>query len=310
MNMSDYRKIFEETSGADNYQRVESDSLIDWYLGKDNRTKYSLFCIVNTEPKDVMPTQLIDAFVGVRKDGRYGITFSLVDDSLIDLFAHFCEDMVTTSLAVNDLSRAADYVSGRYHVWQRFFSKTKNGFLSFEEIKGLIGEIIILKDCMIEKYGEDKALQSWSGTEMTDQDFSVDSTWYEVKTTVSGSGTVKISSVEQLDSDQDGHLAVVTLDKTSESDSTRITLNSAYMTMCNAFTSDENREQFKNRVLAYGYLFDKYYDKYGFKYKGYTLYKVNKQFPCIRKENLPTAATSVKYDLNLPVIESFKEEQK
>ena len=219
--MNEFKKIFEETDRAESYQRVESSSLIDWYLGKDNRSKYSLFCIVSSEPKDIRSTQLIDAFVGIRKDGRYGITFSLVDNSLLDLFSHFCEDMVSSSSVIKDVTKAAGYVSGRYHIWQRFFSKTKNGYLSFEEIKGLIGEIIVLKDYMIEKYGEDKALASWSGTEMTDQDFSVDSTWYEVKTTVSGSATVKISSVEQLDSEQAGHLVVVTLDKTSESDSHR-----------------------------------------------------------------------------------------
>ncbi len=302
-----YRKIFDETIGADSYQRIDSNSIIKWYLGKDNRLRYSLFGIVSTEPKNFMPTQVIDVYVGLRKDGRYGITFSLTDESALDLFVHFCEDMVYGSEKVRNEEKATGYILGRFLLWQKIFSRKNGGFLSFEEIKGLIGEIVFLKDYLLPQYDESLALGSWSGTEMTDQDFSINDTWYEVKTTVSGSSSVKISSVEQLDCNNIGHLAVVTLDKTSESDSARITLNSAYTLLCESLELEENVEKFKYRMLTYGYVFDKYYDKYGFRLKVIDLYKVDENFPCIRAKNIPSSASNVKYELNLSSIQTYKE---
>ncbi len=304
----DYKSIFEETKAADTFQKIINQGIIDWYIGKDNRSRYALFGIVKNEPRDLSSTLVIDVFVGIRKDGRYGITYSLMDDSLLDLFIHFVEDMIAGAESIVDDSKAAQYVVKRFMLWQKVFSKNNGGHLSFEDIKGLIGELIFLKEYMFSKYDETSALGAWSGTEMTDQDFAIGDVWYEVKTTVSGSPTVKISSVEQLDCLNDGYLIVVTLDKTSESDSSRITINSLYKILCDSFRIKDNTEKFKNRMLAYGYVFEKYYDKIGFKYKGYDMYRVGTTFPCIRSSHIPAAASKVKYELSLSSIQEYKEE--
>ena len=303
-----YKSIFEETKAADSFQKIINQGIIDWYIGKDNRSRFALFGIVKNEPRDLSSTLVIDVFVGIRKDGRYGITYSLMDDSLLDLFIHFVEDMIVGGESIVDENKAAQYVVKRFALWQKVFSKNNGGHLSFEEIKGLIGELIFLKEYMFSKYDETSALGAWSGTEMTDQDFAIGDVWFEVKTTVSGSPTVKISSVEQLDCLNDGYLIVVTLDKTSESDSSRITINSLYKILCDSLKIEDNTEKFKNRMLAYGYVFEKYYDKIGFKYKGYDMYRVGSTFPCIRSNHIPAAASKVKYELSLSSIQEFKEE--
>jgi DNA mismatch endonuclease (patch repair protein) len=112
---------------------------------------------------------------------------------------------------------------------------------------------------MIQKYGVDVALKSWSGTEHTDQDFSCDDTWYEIKSTVSGSASVKISSVEQLDTNQTGHLVIVTLDKTSEADASRLTLNSMYEMVLSSIPKGKDT---KPEIIVRKYLFSQ-----GFRYR-------------------------------------------
>ena len=76
------------------------------------------------------------------------------------------------------------------------FSQKKE-LISDEQIKGLIGELLFLTDNMIPNYGETRAIQAWSGQEMTRKDFSIDDTWVEVKTIDFGKPTVVISSLEQ-----------------------------------------------------------------------------------------------------------------
>ena len=126
--------------------------------------------------------------------------------------------------------------------------------------------------------------------------------------TVSGSSAVKISSVEQLDVSTDGHLIVVKLDKTSEADTSKITLNSMVELVTESISSKICQDNLRNRLLAYGYYFDRAYDKFGFKFNGMAAYKVDSEFPCLRKKNMPASVQNAKYELSLAAIDTFKEE--
>jgi hypothetical protein len=305
--MEDLKSLFENSHGKENFQRVGIPHPLSLYIGIDDENRYALFCITETMPKQINSTKLIHVYVGKRKDSNFGITFSLLEKKSIDMFAHFCKDIIETSRSVKKSELAADFICGRYIQWQKAFMREGDGKLSFSEVKGLLGELCFLKKKMIPRYGEEKALESWSGIEMTDRDFTCEDTWYEVKSTVSGSSNVRISSVEQLDVNIDGHLAVVTLDKTSNADSIRITLNSMYHIMIETFSSLVLQEEFKSRMLRYGYYEDEKYNQYMFRFNGITEYKVGNTFPCIRQRNIPEAAKNITYDLSLAAIEQFKE---
>ena len=306
--MEDIKSMFENSKGKDNFQRVGIPHPLSLYIGMDDENRYALFCITETMPKPIESTKLIHVFVGKRKDSNFGITFSLLERKSKELFIHFCEYIIETSRSVKKPVQAADFICGRYIQWQKAFMREGDGKLSSSEVKGLIGELCFLKMRMIPTYGEEKALDSWSGIEMTDRDFTCEDTWYEVKSTVSGSSCVRISSVEQLDVDVEGHLVVVTLDKTSNADSSRITLNNMYHILIETFSSLVLQEEFKSRMLRYGYYEDEKYNQYVFKLNGITEYKVGIQFPCIRKRNIPEATKNITYDLSLAAIEKFKED--
>lgn len=306
--MIDLKNRFENLKDTDKYQRVDSSHPIPWYIGLDGRNRYSLFVITKTQPKNINSIKLMSVFVGERKDGNFGITFSLVDKTNLDLFIHFCDDMIEYTRYIVKLDNSVDFICNRYSQWQKAFIKTEGKLLSYEQIKGLIGELCFLKMKMMPLYGPEKAVESWSGIESTDQDFACNGTWYEVKSTVSGSSSIKISSVEQLDVSNEGHLVVVSLDRTSEADTSKLTLNSMVELVIEAIPSRVCQDNLKNRLLAYGYYFDKAYDKYGFKYNGMVAYKVDSEFPCLRKKDIPASVQNAKYELSLAAIDSFKEE--
>lgn len=184
--MTDLREKFLDLQGIDNYQRVDPAHPLPLYIGLDSNAQYSLFCITDTEPKAIRASSVISVFVGKRRDGKFGITFSLTDQSCFDQFVHFCDDTIDASRKVIDLHKASDFLMNRYLIWQKAFAKNNNGLLSAQEIKGLIGELCFLQKYMIPVFGEEKAIGCWVGPDMADQDFVCDGTWYEVKSTVSG----------------------------------------------------------------------------------------------------------------------------
>ena len=306
--MEKVKQIFLDSKGVDNYQRIDPSHPVAWYAGLDTTGCYSLFCITVNKPHNLMSTQIIQVFVGKRQAGDYGITFSLKEKAYLNVFLHFCEDIIESTRRIKDLNKVADIVCGRYIQWQKAFRKYRGELLGFEAIKGLIGELVFLRFKMIPKYGPEKALHGWTGIDYTDRDFTYDDTWYEVKTTVSGGTSVKISSVEQLDVDTEGRLAVVFLDKTSREDSLRVTVNSIVTAITNELDSLVLQEEFRSRLLDFGYYPDEAYDDICFSCHGISMYKVTEQFPCIRKGMIPSAVTVVEYKIALSAIDCFREE--
>ena len=306
--MNNLKEIFLSIQGLDSFQRVGSDHPLPIYIGMDGLARYSLFCVTPTAPKDINSSKIISIFVGTRKDGNIGITFSLADRASLDLFVHFCDDIIESSRSIKDTEKAADFLASRYIQWQKAFAKNNGGLLSYQEIKGLVGELCFLRNYMIPTYGEDKAIESWIGPDMADQDFVCDDTWYEVKSTVSGSSSVTISSVEQLDVDTTGHLIVVRLDKTSPGDSSKITINNLFKLVLESLSSTQLKDTLKSTLLRLGYYADALYDSYCFHYNGIEKYKVDSSFPCARKENFAPAVQNMKYDLSLAAIAQYKEE--
>ena len=305
--MEDIRSIIYNVKSPDSYQRVDASNIVAWYVGIDGKSRPSLFCITHEKPCHLSPSRLIDVFVGQRKDSKYGITFSLIGEQSKDIFLHFCYDMIEHSRFVTSPERDANIICARYIQWQKALIKNNCNILTFEEIKGLIGELIVLKNYMIPKYGEEVALKGWMGIEQTDQDFTYDDFWFESKTCVSGSASVKISSIEQLDTDRLGYLAVSVLDKTSEADADRLTLNSIVDTVKELLKSKVLKEQFVDRLMDFGYIKDDRYDGICFRHEGTSLYRVDSTFPCIRDSHVPDATINVKYELLLASIESYKE---
>lgn len=306
--MEKLKQRFLEMHGLDNYQRVDPEHPVPLYIGLDSNARYSLFGITETPPaKAVVSSRIITVFIGRRFDGTYGITFSLADQTFTDHFICFCADMIRASRSIRDAGKTADFLCSRYVQWQKAFSRNNNGLLSPAEIKGLIGEMYFLRSHMIPAYGETAALTSWCGPDMSDRDFECEDTWFEIKSTVSGSASVAISSVEQLDTDRTGHLVVIVLDKTSPADVSSLTLNKMYHILRNSLSSELLAQKLDTILLSFGYYENETYDGFCFHYNGTTLYRVDNTFPCIRKNELPIAAQNARYDLSLAAIQEYKE---
>ena len=292
------------SSQSNSFTRVDANHILDIYLGRDHASRCTLLLLTDTEPPNVLSSQFIDIAVGKRKDGKWSLSFSLLDDRYYDLFCHFCADMIESSRTLTEQRKGPRFLCIRYNKWQRMLKNNPTGILSTNEIKGLIGELLYLKTVMIPSYEDINAVESWLGPEGADQDFVIGDTWHEVKTTVSGSASIKISSLEQLDREEPGVLAILYLDKTSTTDKNGITLNDLYDELLDVLDPTVV-PRFKNLLINKGYIRIDEYDDYAFCLKEMSQYTVKDSFPRLRRCNVPNGVENAVYELSIPMIKDY-----
>lgn len=296
------RKLLEDQD-SESYSRFDGEHPFDVYLGIDQSGRKSLALVMNARRERITSTKTIDAQFYKRDDGKLMLCFSLEDDQLKDIFYKFCEDMIESTRLSHEEDGFAPAVE-RWDTWIKFFSKTSLP-LSENEILGLIGEIYFLQNVMIDKYGQDVALDSYIGTDRAHKDFEVQDTWYEVKSIHNGVRTVKISSIEQLDSDQSGKLEVLTFDQSTSTYEGNITLNKVIAD----FRSSLDRKwqlMFDEKMRKAGYIEDERYDEYNYLFVRIDEYNVAGGFPKLSKDELPNGITKASYEIDISAIQGFK----
>lgn len=309
--MTDLNDIFNRITRIGSYQRIDDTHPLDLYIGVDDMSRWTMLLVCDARQQHLISSKMIQAKLGQRNDGRWTVSLSLVKDEYKDMFILFCGDIIESSRMIKNKEKGAKFVVTRYNEWKEMLANSRSGLLSPEEIKGLLGEMYVLDNELMVKYGSEKSALSWTGPRAAHQDFILDDTWYEVKTISSGKNEVKISSVEQLDCPNDGELIVVFADKTSRINANAINLNLVYMKLLSRLMDDDVRAEFCDMLLKYGYYPRPEYEDvdYTFEVKGVRHYLVTESFPCFRRKNIPMGITKVDYFISLPTIKDFRKEE-
>ena len=127
------------------------------------------------------------------------------------------------------------------------------------------------------------------------------------KTVLEGRTSVKISSLEQLDRDDEGRLIVVTMRRSSPLSQNVITLNSIYSEMIDAIVDLDANRQFEETMGYAGYIEDQAYDDICFEVVRVVEYDVGDDFPRLRGSELSsTGIVSGSYDISLDAISEFE----
>ena len=255
-------------------------------------------------PKKVTGTSAIE--VNQYKKEQYNtIRFSLCDDEISGLFYKFCEDLSEQTKHLKEEAEGYQAIINRFFQWKKMFVSSKKQFLTEPEIMGLIGEILLLRDHLSQRIGLSKALRSWSGQELTHKDFSFDNTWIEAKAISRGAQSVKISSLEQLDGDNEGELAIHSLEKMSTAYD-GITLNKLVFETRELFLSNEEQDLFMAQVALQGYEFNNYYDDFVYEISSFKRYRVNSEFPKLTHRDIPAAIRKAAYEISLVEIGEYE----
>ena len=285
------------------FSRVDGIMVPELHIGLDENGHKSIELREKFTLRKVIGTSAIEV-TQFKKSEYNTIRFSLIDDDITGLFYKFCDDLIEQASAIKEKGSGYTIIINRYFQWKKMFVNSKKQFLTEPEIMGLIGEISFLRGYLTECIGLSKALDSWSGQELTHKDFSFDNKWYEIKSISNGNQSVRISSIEQLESAYNGELVVYILEKMSESYS-GITLNKLFEETCDLFDNVDERDRFRAKVYMQGYEYNSYYDGFVYEYKGMLRYLVDADFPKLTHNLLPDAIIKASYEISLNDISEF-----
>lgn len=302
---NDIYKIFSEDFPSRHFVRIGENKHISLYIGRDDDARYSFDFRGRFKPSRIPSSDVID--VGqYQNESELTLRFSLDNGELLEYFCIFCQDLLESTKAIIDDETAYKTLRARYFSWRQLFKPDK-GKLTETEIMGLIGELLFLQSRLFPEKGIDKAIESWTGIEKAHKDFSFDDVWYEIKTINFGKESVRISSLEQLDSDVDGHLAVYSLEKMSPSFN-GIKLNELVTSIISQLENATQKELFMDKLNLYGFDFSPEYDQWVFSLRDFSIYSVAvNDFPRISRMMIPEAVTKVTYEILLNEIQQYKE---
>ncbi len=281
---------------------------LQFFIGMDAMGNREFFIILENKPRIIpVHSRSVEVLYGIRKDGKYTLLFKLIKPEQQEVFTHLCWDLAESSRAYKDMEKGCNKVISRYLLWQKLMEKGNIGLLSDQEIKGLWGEIMFLKGKLFSRYGIAEAVEGWTGPSKSDRDFCYSDLWYEIKTTNPGASSLKITSIEQLDTDSEGRLVWIQAEKTSSTEANAKSLPDIIMETKSLMEDfPETIDKFESKLLEAGYIEQKHYNNIYFAYKATNLYKVDEKFPKILRKDLNSGITAVSYEISISSINIFE----
>lgn len=303
-----YSEFADELTG--NQKRYAVNSVLGVYYGMSNDGYLRIsFMSVLSAPK-MESTKLLRVTQGSEGRDVFWTCFDLLQSDARKVFFTFCENLIEAITDIDDERIAVRILEKRYVTWKTMFKHDYSRKVSREVLQGLYGELYFLKNYMIEKYGINDSVISWSGPDDRSKDFSINRDWYEIKTVGANSSSVNISSLSQLSSDYDGHLVILRSERMSDGfDNGEACINDLFKYIISMIDSEIVESVFFSKLSAYGY--DISDDSFTAKFdiKAMQRYRVSDGFPRLTERDIQkNEICDVSYSLIINSLKQYMEE--
>lgn len=184
---------------------------------------------------------------------RLGVVLELCDPEFEDLFGQLVADLVRVATSTADSESAVSAITGVLKKWRRFM-ECRTALLTDNEVKGLIGELVVLSR-LARKLDASRALYSWKSPWGAIRDFETGNESVEVKTFApSGGSVIRINDPLQLEPDP-GRDLILACQPMSSSESSGWTLAQYVHNTGLQFARDKRlSEDFSVALAGAGYL--------------------------------------------------------
>ena len=236
------------------------------------------------------------------------VTIILSDQDLIDIFSIFIEDLILELEKLDNLADTPLCINAKINHWAKLFAKISGHVLSNESQRGLFGELKVLFDLLSYSSDHVKCINSWTGAEGANQDFSHGSVALEIKTTMGTSPSVNISNELQLDWTvlSDLYLGVIHVDELNKGE---VTLEKMILSIKDCIKSKPDLLRlFEVKLEKTGIPSgeEKNYNKIGYIIRSKKFYKVEKGFPVLINSVINNPSIHhVKYQLDVSALDPF-----
>ena len=305
MNFQEFKDKWTEFNNAGyGFLKLSIEHPLEFHVGYCSSVHKALIVMNIDKIENIPCSNAVRAESRELSNGSWALELQLIQNEYEEEFLCLGWDIITYS---NNENNPVDALIKRYLSWQRLLQYAGKNIMSFSRQKGLIGELLFLKQS-IERYGIDYSLISWTGPDGSDQDFIYQDTWNEVKAVSLAAEAVKISSLEQLCQETEGTLTVFVLEKTTPGND-RIILPHLVSEIRSKFEEKtELQDMFDLKLFKYGYRKrdEMEYEKNCFRYVDKVDYVVNDNFPKLTRDNVASEIVAGEYTLSLVAIEKFR----
>jgi hypothetical protein len=242
-----------------------------------------------------------------RPDKKY-LLFKLLNSQHNDVFAILCEDLMISIEKITSETELIKELFNRFEKWKSLFDIAAAQGLSFEEQRGLYGELVLLRTLLDNFSDKYLVIESWKGSERQSRDFQYQSWAIEVKTTYGKNHQkIHINNERQLDGSNFSnlylfHLSLEVLDNSGES------LNEVIDALRNGLHTDIRAlNRFNSKLFEGGY-FDHHSELYrsvGYLVRKGSFFLVAGDFPRIEESDLRDGVGDVQYTIILSTLSCY-----
>jgi hypothetical protein len=290
------------------HRRYSVEMIPDGFIAMrfPDRTRCIAFRISCEKQKIDKLNDLIEIKCEILKDetqpDKYLLVFTLLDNTLISIFAVLCEDLFQSVFRTDKEDELIQSLKNRFIKWKELFSIAKGGGLSDELQIGLYGELTMLKKLIEVTHKNSKSLSIWTGPEAGIRDFENGSCALEVKTSHGHNHQkIKISSERQLDTNLLDKLFLFHL-SFEKRNSSENTLNHLIEKLFSILNDDEEAKQdFKRKLHLTGWFEHQkeLYSNTSYFVRNENFYHVANNFPRIEENELRKGVGDLKYSIIL-----------
>lgn len=289
------------TPGEVTARRYSANARWDWYRGRDTRGRLLLFLITDADPANIrFPViQGLEIRTLIDRPGLFRIEIALNDPDAREPFRHVSDDLVDYCEHAAYPGMLPRRIAERLDVWRRLWQRQHLSILSDEAQRGLLAELLFLRDIWLETTDELNAVDSWEGPDGGSQDFRQGFRAIEVKSRPPSRNTVQVSSADQMWFDGELILMVYPVAIVGQMEGDALSLNEVVDSLRTGLVSGQARDRLAVRLIDVGYISRREYDEKRFVVAEPTAYRVDEGFPALRASELPSGVEGIRYSVNL-----------
>lgn len=294
--------------------RISADCICELYLGVSKEGKRCLIL--------ALPANKHLDFKGIQKENlsieyfreKNLIVLQLTDNEFNDLFDDLIISLYHGIKSINQVDEYSNHFIQVFYRWSEFFEDKKSDLLSEDAIKGIMGELLVLKLLITapDRPEINFLLKAWTGLYDKGNDFELESKNLEVKTKSPSGIDVRISSEFQLEVSPGKGLELFIVSLVSDF-TVGIHIRDLIFEIKKLVQEFSGDNTILWKALSQKNITAKnisQYDKYRFKPVNWISYNcVDENFPKLSRSNIPEETSGLKYTLRANLLTSFIIEQ-
>ncbi|MGH8255151.1 MAG: PD-(D/E)XK motif protein [Steroidobacteraceae bacterium] len=284
------------------HRRVDATHPLELYAEFAPPDRHGLVLFTHREPPEPRPLRSLHIDRGRRPDGLWWLRLSISGTAFQAVFAGLCHDIISTTRTNVTDDIASAVILSRVGRWRKLLEGELRG-MSKAELRGLIGELVILERDVMSVHRATDAVMAWNGPFGSAQDFTLPTGQrIEVKAIRSDSASCQINGLDQLDSATDPlTLTVVRLDETGVHAEGAMTASTLVERLRDRLAEDpEALNEFNSRLAAAGWHNHPDHQNFAVLVVGIEHHAVDASFPRLIRGLVPQGVLEARYDIALP----------